>query len=64
MRTESQQTKRVNFPYKNKHKKSHALHHTYKICAINTYKTNNTTIVNTNVTNVTAIFVCDVNHAI
>ena len=28
MRTESQQTNTSNFPYKNKRKKAHALHHT------------------------------------
>lgn len=30
MRTESQQTNTVNFPYKNNSKNQHALHHTCK----------------------------------
>lgn len=37
MRTESQQTDTVNFPYKNNNKNSHALHHTRKKHKINTY---------------------------
>lgn len=64
MRTESQQTRLLNFPYENKRKKPHALHHTYKKTKKNTYKTMIKPIVSTNKNHVTTRFVCDVNHAI